>query len=113
MPSIYKRLGAVAGSGTIGTVGTIYAAPATAGTSTVLSTIAICNTASTAATYRLNISAATTFDANGYLVFGGSVAANDTIFLTLGVVLDPTNRYLLGSSSAVTVLFSAFGVENS
>lgn len=113
MAQSYKRLGTLASTGTITTADTLYTASATAGTSTVVSTIAITNTAGTAATYRLAIhtSAALPGTAAGYLAYGGTVAANDTIFLTLGVVLDPTNRYLVCSASANTVGFSAFGVE--
>jgi hypothetical protein len=33
------------------------------------------------------------------------------VFLTVGTVLDPTNRYLMCSASAATVVFGAFGVE--
>ena len=111
----YKRLGAIASSGVIGTADTLYAASGTAGTSTVVSTIAITNTAATSATYRIAIHTGTAFPgtAAGYLVYGASVPANDTVFLTLGVVLDPTNRYLICSASTNTIAFSAFGVENS
>lgn len=111
MATTYKRLGAVQSSGVIGTADTLYTAQATG--STVVSTIAICNTAASPATYRLCVSTTTSFAASGYLVYGGTVAANDTVFLTLGVTLDPTNKYLLCSGSANTVSFSAFGAENS
>ena len=113
MAVTYKRLGAVTGSGTITTPSTVYQAASAAGTSTVVSTIAICNTASTAATYRIGVSTSASFEASGYLVFGDTVAANDAKFLTLGVTLDPTNEFLLASTSASTVSISAFGVENS
>lgn len=113
MATSYKRLGAIASTGTISTVDTLYTASATAGTSTVVSTIAICNTAATAATYRICVNTSAAFAAAGYIVYGATVAANDTVLLTLGVTLDPTNRYLLCSGSASTLSFSAFGVENS
>lgn len=113
MATTYKRLGAIASTGTITTADTLYTASATAGTSTVLSTIAVCNTAATSATYRICINTSAAFAAAGYLVFGGTVAANDTVFLTIGAVLDPTNKYLVCSASASTVSFSAFGAENS
>lgn len=112
MPQTYKRLGALVSTGTITTADQLYTASSSVNTSTVLSTIAICNQAATSATYRICISTTTAFAAAGYLVFGGIVAANDTIFLTLGVTLDPSARYLLCSASASTVSFSAFGVEN-
>lgn len=109
MATAYKRLGAIASAGVIGTGDTLYDS---GGTKTaVLSTIAICNTAATPATYRLGVSTTSAFAAAGYLVYGGTVAANDTVFLTIGAVVDPVNRYLLASASANTVSFSAFGSE--
>lgn len=113
MAVVYKRLGAVSGSGTITTPGTVYQAASAAGTSTVVSTITICNTASVVATYRLATSSASAFEVGGYQVFGDTIAGNDSKFLTLGVVLDPAAPYLLASTSASTVSVSAFGVENS
>lgn len=114
MPTVYKQLGAAAGSGTITTAANLYAASGTAGTSTVVSSIVICNTASTSATYTIAINTASaTYAAGRYVVFQATIAGNDTVALTLGLVLDPTNRFLNVSSSANTVNFSAYGVENS
>ncbi len=114
MPTVYKQLGAAAGSGTITTAAQLYAASATAGTSTVISSIVICNTSSTSATYSIAINTVTaTYAAGRYLVFQATIAGNDTVALTLGAVLDPTNRFLNVSSSANTVNFSAYGAENS
>lgn len=112
MPKTYKRLGALLSTGTITTADTLYTASGTAGTSTTISTIAICNQAASAATYRICINTAASFATAGYLVFGASVPANDTVFLTIGATMDPTNRYLMCSASANTVSFTAFGVEN-
>jgi hypothetical protein len=111
MAQLYKRLGALASTGTITTADTLYTASATAATSTVLSTISICNTAAATATYRICINTTAAFATAGYIAYGGTVAANDTVFLTVGTVLDPTNRYLMCSASAATVVFAAFGVE--
>jgi hypothetical protein len=46
------------------------------------------------------------------VVYQSTIAANDTVALTLGVVLDPTARYLNASSSSADVNFSAYGAEN-
>ena len=113
MAVTYKRLGAVTGSGTISTPGTVCTAASVSGTSTVISTIAVVNTASVAATYRLCVSTSASFENSGYLVNGDTIAGNDSKYLTLGIVLDPTNDFLLASTSASTVSISAFGVENS
>lgn len=110
MPTVYKRLGAAQGNGVIGTAANIYTCPAA--TATVVSTITICNTSATAATFTIGISTASaTFQAGGYLVYQGSIAGNDTIGLTFGATLDATNCFLVASSSAATVSFSVFGSE--
>jgi hypothetical protein len=111
MPVVIKRLGAVASSGVIGTADTLYTTPLATGT--VVSTVTVCNTSSSAATFSLAISTTTSFVAAGYIVFQAAVAGNDTVALTMGVTLDATNRYLLCSASASTVSFSAFGTETS
>lgn len=113
MAQTYKRLGALVSTGTLGTADQLYVAPTTSGTSTVVSTVAVCNRGTTARQYRLCISTTSAFAAAGYIVYEATVAANDTVFLTLGVTLDPTNRYMLCSASNSEVSFSAFGVENS
>lgn len=114
MAQLLKQLGAAAGSGTITTAAQLYAASATAGTSTAISSIVICNTSSSAATYTVAINTSTATYASGrYVVYQATIAGNDTVALTLGLVLDPTNRFLNVSSSASTVNFSAYGAENS
>lgn len=114
MPTVYKQLGAAAGNGTIATGANLYAASGTASTSTVVSSIVICNTASTSATYTIAINTASgTYASGRYVVYQALIAGNDTVALTLGLVLDPTNRYLNVSSSANTVNFSVYGAENS
>lgn len=113
MAILYKQLGAAAGSGTIGTAAQLYAASGVASTSTVLSSIVICNAGSSSRTFSIGVNTATaTFAAGKYVVYQAVITANDTISLTLGVVLDPTARYLNVSSSSADVNFSAYGVEN-
>lgn len=114
MATTYKQIGAAAGNGVIGTAAQLYAASGTAGTSTIVSSIVICNTSSSSATYTIAINTASaTYAAGRYVVYQATIAGNDTVALTLGLVLDPTNRYLNVSSSANTVNFSAYGAENS
>jgi hypothetical protein len=114
MASTYKQLGAAAGNGVIGTAANLYSASGTAGTSTIVSSIVICNTSSSSGTYTIAINTASATYATGrYVVFQATIAGNDTVALTLGLVLDPTNRFLNVSSSASTVNFSAYGAENS
>ena len=110
MAEAYKRLGSVTSNGTIGTAQTLITA-VPASTSVVASTIVICNQAATSATYRLAYSAGTTYaSTNDYIVFGATIAANDSVMLTIGITL-ATTTYLLFSASAATVSAIAFGTE--
>lgn len=113
MATLYKQLGRAAGSGTIGTAAQLYAASGTASTSTVISSIVVCNAGSVSRTFSIGVNAASaTFASGEYVVYQSVITANDTIALTLGVVLDPTARYLNVSSSSADVNFSAYGAEN-
>ena len=107
MAITYKRLGATLSSGVIGTPDTTYTAPS----GVIVSTIAVCNQAATSATFRVGMSTTTSFAANGYIVYGATIAPNDTIYLTCGFTMDATNKYLLTSASAATVNFTVYGSE--
>lgn len=109
MATVYKRLGALASTGVIGTADTLYTVPAA--TATVVSTITVCNTSSSAALFSISVSTTTSFVAAGFIVFQASIAGNDTVGLTFGATLDATNKFLLCSASAATVSFSVFGSE--
>jgi hypothetical protein len=110
MPTTYKQLGAAAGNGVIGTGAQLYAAGATG--ATVVSSVVICNASATPYTYSIAINtAANTYAAGRYVVYQATIQANDTVTLTLGLVMDPTNRYLNVSSSNAAVNFSAYGAE--
>jgi hypothetical protein len=108
MAQAYKVLGSTASNGTIGTGQTLYQVPAS--TSTVVSSIVICNQNSSSATYRIGYSTTTSFAAASYIAFGTTIAANDTHYLTFGPTL-PAAGYLLFSASATTVNAIAFGCE--
>lgn len=107
MPTTYKVLGQSNPSATTAT--TLYTVPAS--TSAVVSTISICNQAGTSATYRIAIRpAGATLAAQHYLVYGATVAASDSVLLTVGVTLATTDIITVYASSA-NVSFSAFGSE--
>lgn len=108
MPTVYKNA-QVQGTASTGTYATLYSTNAS--TSAVISTIAITNTAAATATYRIGImgSAGTPAAAN-WLVFDSVVAGNDTVLLTLGITLSPS-QFVRISSSANTVTFSAYVSE--
>ena len=105
MPQAHKILGQSNPSAT--TLTTLYTAPAQA----VCSTISICNTASSATTYRIAVRPAGASIANSqYLAYDAALPANDTATLTLGVTLAATDVISVYAASA-NVAFSAFGVE--
>lgn len=110
MAEAIKVLGQADGTAAVGTYANLYACPTS--TSTVVSTIAVCNITASAQTYRVGIGTASTTLSNlEHLVYGATVPANDSVFLTLGVTLTPTQKFLNYSSSNASVVFSAFGVE--
>ena len=107
MATTYKVLGQSNPSATTAT--TLYTVPAS--TSTVVSTISICNQAGSTASYRIAVRpAGATLAAQHYLAYDIVIAANDTTALTLGITLATTDVVTVYASSA-TLSFSAFGSE--
>ena len=107
MPTAYKVLGMSNPSATTAT--TLYTVPAS--TDTVVSTITVCNQASTAGTFRLAVRpAGASLAAQHYVAYDTPIAANDTIALTLGITLDATDVITVYASSA-SMSFAAFGSE--
>jgi hypothetical protein len=107
MPTTYKVLGQLNPSAT--TLTTLYTVPSA--TSAVVSTISIANQAGTSGTYRIAIRpAGAAIDPKHYLVYGATVAASDSVLLTLGVTLATTDVISVYASSA-NISFSAFGSE--
>lgn len=89
----------------------IYTVPAA--TSTVISTIVVCNRAATADTFRISVDVA---DANTgtatkcYLTYGTAIQANDSITLTLGITLATTDTvYIYAGTANLSV--NVFGSE--
>lgn len=108
MATAYKNFGVQGTAGT-STYTTLY--NTTASTSAVISSIVICNTSSSAATYRIGImGSAGTPAAADWVVYDATIAGNDTVALTLGIALGNT-EYIRVSSSANTVTFSAYVSE--
>lgn len=107
MPQAHKVLGQSNPSATALTA--LYTVPAA--TQTIVSTLSICNTAATAATYRIAVRpAGAAIATQHYTVYDSSVAANDSVFLTLGIALATTDVLSVYASTA-NLAFSAFGVE--
>lgn len=107
MATTYKVLGQSNPAATTAT--TLYTVPAA--TQTVVSTIAICNQAATAATFRVAVRpAGAALAAQHYIVYGSTVPASDSTMLTVGLTLAATDVITVYSSSA-TVSFNAYGSE--
>jgi glucose-6-phosphate dehydrogenase assembly protein OpcA len=107
MPQAHKVLGQSNPADT--TLTTLYAVPAS--TQAVCSTVTVCNTASTATTYRIAVRpAGASIATSQYLAYDAALPANDTATLTLGVTLSATDVISVYAESA-NVAFSAFGVE--
>lgn len=107
MPTTYKVLGQSNPSATTAT--TLYTVPSA--TSTIVSTITVCNQAATAGTYRVAVRVAgAALAASQYIAYDVSLPANATDTLTLGVTLAATDVVTVYASSA-NFSFSAFGSE--
>jgi hypothetical protein len=105
MATIYTNA-KVQGTEAVTTYATLYTVPAA--TQAVLSTIAVCNTSESSATYRVSImDSAGTPAAQDWIVYDTTIPGNDTVFLTAGLTMQ-ANQVMRVSSSATTVTFSAY-----
>ena len=111
MATIYKNA-QLQGTAGVTTYANLY--NTSASTTAVLSTIAVANTASTSATYRISIvpasASAASPSASNWIVYDAAVAGNDTILLTVGATLG-NSQFIRVSSSANTVTFTGFVSE--
>ena len=103
----YKILGQSSPSATTETV--LYTVPAA--TSSVCSSLSICNRGATQTTFRVSISAAGAATANkDYLYYDVTLAGNDTFIATIGVTLATTDVIRVYSGNA-SLSFQLFGTE--
>lgn len=107
MTITYKVLGQSNPSASTAT--TLYTVPAN--TSTVVSTINICNLDTTAGNFRIAIRPAGASLANvHYVAYNAVVPANDSIAMTLGITLATTDVVTIYANSA-SIAFSLYGSE--
>ena len=107
MATTYKVLGQVNPSATTAT--TAYTVPSS--TQTIVSTISVCNQASSAATYRIAVRPAGAALADQhYIVYGATVPASDSVMLTVGLTLNATDVVTVYASSA-NLSFNLYGSE--
>lgn len=102
----YKVLGQVSPSATTNT--TLYTAPS--GTSAVASTLTICNRgAGTTVNVAIRPAGATLANEH-YILYNSFVDATDTMFLTIGLSLAPTDVVTVYAGTS-TVTFNLYGSE--
>jgi len=107
MAITYKILGQVLS--TANNTSNVYSVPIA--TSTVVSTITVCNQSANAATFKLSVRPTSeALDAKHYINYDTPIPGNDTITLTLGFTLS-ANDVVESNSSTSTVSYSAFGSE--
>lgn len=107
MPTAYKVLGQSAPAATTAT--TLYTVPSA--TETVVSTIAVTNRAATAATFRIAVRPnGATLANEHYVTYDAPIAANDSLFITVGATADASDVITVYASTA-NLSFTAFGSE--
>lgn len=107
MATTYKVLGQSAPSATTAT--TLYTVPSA--TSTVVSTINVCNRGSSSDTFRVAVRpAGASLASSHYLAYDTVVPANDSISLTIGVSLATTDVITVYAGTA-NLTFAVFGAE--
>ena len=107
MATTYKVLGQQIPAATTQT--TLYTVPSA--TQAVVSSIVICNQATSAATFRLAIRVAgATLATSQYIAYDVTVGASDSTVLTMGLTLGAADLLTVYASTA-TVSFSAYGSE--
>lgn len=108
MPTALKTLGQVVPSAA--SLTTLYTAPAS--TSTVCSSIVVCNQSATPTSFRIAVRpAGAAIDPKHYLYYDVPIAGNDTFVASIGISLATTDIVSVYATLA-TVSFGLFGQEN-
>jgi hypothetical protein len=107
MATTYKVLGQV--NPTAATNTDVYTVPAA--TSTVISTINICNQNANSSSFNIAVRpAGATLNVKHYIAYNTNVAANDSVALTIGVTLATTDVITVSANTS-SVSFNVFGSE--
>ena len=107
MANVYKILGQLATSATTET--DLYTVPSA--TSTVCSSIVVCNRGGVATTFRVSVSAAgAVTDYKDYIYYDVTIAGNDTFVATVGVTLATTDVVRAYAGNA-NLSFQIYGTE--
>jgi hypothetical protein len=107
MSTVYKVLGQ--SNPTANTLTTVYTVPSA--TSTVVSTVAICNQSNVATSFSIAVQpAGGAIAAKSYINYNTPIPGNDTITLTIGMTLGNTD-VLSANVGSSTVSINVFGSE--
>jgi hypothetical protein len=107
MANTYKILGQIATNAATET--NLYTVPSS--TSTVISSIVICNRGNTATTFRVSITSTNTATpSKDYLYYDVTLAGNDTFIATVGITLATTDKVRIYAGNA-NLSFNLFGTE--
>jgi len=107
MPTVYKTLGQVSPSATTET--DLYTVPSV--TSSVASSVIVCNRSSVLSTFRISIAVGGGATANkDYIYYDLPIGANDTFIATIGVTLAATDKVRVYASNT-NLSFSLYGSE--
>ena len=90
------------------TLTTLYTVPAD--TQSIISTINVCNTASTDATYRIAVTSGGSPVLGNYIVYGATITGNETVAFTQGITMDAGDILAVFTNSA-SIAFNAFKME--
>lgn len=107
MAETYKNLGQSAPAAT--TPADLYTVPAT--TSTIVSSITVCNRSATQTTFRISVApaGAATVDAH-YIWYDVPIPGYETFIATVGFTMATTDKIRVYAGAA-TLSFNAFGTE--
>lgn len=106
MATIYKVLGQVNASAN--TTATLYTVPITS--SAVISTVSVCNQSNTTTFFMAVQPGGATLLSKHYIMYNTTLPANDTMNITIGITLAPTDIISVRSTSS-SVSFLIFGSE--
>lgn len=108
MAEVYKILGQSNPSASTET--TLYTVPSS--TSTVVSTLVVCNQTSSSVTFRIATrpSAEGSTTTKNWIIYGTTITANDSLTLPIGITLAAGDKIQIFASSA-NMSFSAYGSE--
>ena len=81
------------------------------GVSMVISSLMICNQSYGPGRYQVAVADSLDFENRNIIFYNDVLDTSDTVTITGGIVLDPTNKYLLVASDIEGVSSSAFAVE--